>query len=310
MSDELDPLIEGETEVDLGASDIDIEVVDDTPEADQNREPRPDDQEPDIPGDEEIESYGDRVQKRLKQLRYEFHEERRSKERAMRENDEAVRYAQALHAENERLKQTLVNGESVLKREAEARVEAQLAQAREAHHKAFEAGDADAVVAAQEALAKATFDGERVARLRAQQPQQQPMPPMPLMPAQPEPDTRAERWREENEWFETDTVMRGAALGLHQQLIQEGYDPRSDEYYARIDKEMRTRFPEQLGGGGGDDPAASQPSPRGANVVAPSERTSGNPRRMKLTASAVATANRLGVPLEEYAKQLLILQKD
>ena len=277
---------------------IEIDVVDDTPEEDRGRPERTG--EPYDPSDEEIEEYSEGVQKRIKKLRFEFHEERRAKEKAERENTEAFTYAQRLLEENNQIKEALQQHQEILQKSQSERLATEVAAQRRRYKDAYESGDAEELAAAQEDLSRAVASHERISS--APPPQRLQAAPPPEQPA-PQVDPKAQDWLKKNSWFGEDRTMTGYAYGLHEQLVtQEGIDPRTDAYYERIDNEMRTRFPEKFG-------EATSSSGNGAslgNVVAPATRGTGKgPRKISLTQTQVALAKRLGITPEQYAQQVL-----
>ena len=153
---------------DRNKEEVEVEVVDDTPPEDRNRPKRTEGTQPDIPDDDEINSYKGDVQKRIKQLKYEYHEERRQKEEAKRTSDEAVAHAQRLVEENKKLRKTLDDGESVLVEQAKGRIDAQLAKARQEYKEAYESGDPDKIVDAQEKLGQVQNEKFRVDNYKPQ----------------------------------------------------------------------------------------------------------------------------------------------
>jgi len=286
----------------VSSNELEIEVVDDTPDQDRGKPRRPENVEAQVPDDDEIQSYSESVQKRIKQLRFEFHEERRRKEEATRLQEEALRYAQQIKAENDRLMRTLQDGEKVLVNQAKGRVEAEMDKARAAYKAAYESGDSDALIKAQERLTelqseKMRYDGYKpVQRAPAPAPtyaQPQPQPP--------KPDDMALEWASKNDWFEKDPEMTGYAYGLHERLVRNGIDPRSKEYYNQIDAAVRRRFPEHFDDGKTED----APLRQAGNVVAPAMRSGKTPRKVQLTSTQVSLARRLGLKPEVYAAQLL-----
>lgn len=284
--------------------DFEIEVVDDTPEFDRGKPRRANDSEAQIPDDDEIQSYSEGVQKRIKQLKFEYHEERRRKEEAARLQEEALRYAQQVKAENENLRKTLAEGEGVLVNQAKGRVAAELDKAKAAYKAAYESGDSDALIDAQERLSalqaeKMRYDSYRPQQRQQQAPQPQYAQPQPRVPR---PDDKALDWAKKNPWFEQDSEMTGYAYGLHEKLVRSGVDPRSDEYYNQIDRAVRRVFPDRFDGGKIEEAA---PHRQAGNVVAPAARSGKTPRKVQLTSTQVALAKRLGLSNEQYAAQLL-----
>jgi hypothetical protein len=282
----------------IADEDVQIDVIDDRPEEDRV-EPRKDAAPEDI--DTEIEEVGGRAQKRIKKLKYEYHEERRSKEAAERMKEEAVRYAEQVAQENQNLKSLLQRGEKVLLTEMKSRADSELEKARNDYKSAYEAGDADRLISAQEALNRSQYDQE-VASRTVPQMQVQPPPPIP-QPVQQQ-DPKLQSWLSNNEWFGKDTEMTSFAYGVHEKLVQsDGVDPRTDDYYQKLDSRLRQVFPEKFGDEmGAEEPAAS---PRTQTVVASANRSSGKPRKVQLTSTQVGLAKRLGITPEQYAKQLL-----
>ena len=305
-------VIEAEINTGKGADgkDVVVEIVDDTPETDKNRARRPDDAEPDVPDEDEIKQYSKDVQKRLNKLKWEFHEERRRKEEALRQTEEAARFAKALYEQNQRLQGTLRGGEKVLVDQARGRVEAELAQAKADYKTAYEAGDTEALIKAQEKISELKIQADRVANYQPTQFEEPPVfrPPPQQAPA-PQPDPLFNDWRSKNDrWFGKDDEMTSFALGVHKKLVESGVDPRSREYYNKIDTRMREVFPNSFSA---ERASGSPARPRGAgNVVAPAVRTTssygGNtPRSVQISASQAQLARRLGLTPEQYAAQLL-----
>jgi hypothetical protein len=284
--------------------DFEIEVIDDTPEPDRGKARRADDTEAQVPEDDEIQSYSEGVQKRIKQLKFEYHEERRRKEEAARLQEEALRYAQQVKAENDKLRKTLEEGEGVLVNQAKGRVAAELDKAKAAYKAAYEAGDSDALIEAQERLTtlqaeKMRYDSYRPQPRQAQTPAPEYTKPQ---PQPPRPDEKALSWAQKNTWFERDSEMTGYAYGLHEKLVRSGVDPRSDEYYNQIDRAVRRMFPDRFDIGKIEEAA---PHRQAGNVVAPAARSGKKPRKVQLTSTQVALAKRLGLSNEQYAAQLL-----
>jgi hypothetical protein len=290
---------------------LEVDIVDDTPEEDRGRIPPEARSEEDH--EQELTSVSQNVQKRIKKLKYDFHEERRSKEASSRMRDEAVVYAQKLHKENEKLRELVNRGEQVLVDEVKSRTEKELEAARLQLKRAHEEGDPDSMVSAQELLAKAAYDSQKAQEyIPAPAPEKAPE----YQPRQAQPDAKAAKWARENPWFRTDKEMTAVALAVHEDLVTQGVDTKSDNYYQAIDNRVRERFPEKFGGDDqeveiSDDPALRSDENRRkpSTVVAPARRTTGaKPRKVQLTKTQVALAKRLGISPESYAKQLLKLE--
>jgi hypothetical protein len=268
----------------------DVEIVDDTPEQDRDKE------HVEIPEDE-ISQYSKNVQYRLKQLSRNVHDERREKERLMREHQEAINYAKTVAEQNRQLQQRLSQGESVLIESHKDRVNARLTQAERDYKDAYEAGDTDKMLDAQKRLASYSAEQREVENYRPvyQTPLQQQQNNVQI--PQIVPDEKTRRWVAQNDWFEKDREMRSFALGVHDDLVARGITPSSQEYFERIEKRVREVFPSKFG--------IKKP----ANVVAPASRSTGS-SKITLNKTQVSIAKRLGVPLKEYAKYAMKEQSD
>lgn len=278
--------------------DVEIEVVDDTPPKDRGRKPS---DPPEEVTDDELEQYSDRVKKRIQHFSKGYHDERRAKEQALRERQELEAYAQKLIDENKSLKGNFNKSQEVLLEQAKRVATTEHEQAKAKYKEAYESGDADKVLEAQEELAVARSKVEKVNNFKPAPLQEDETSVQIQSTAQPASvDTKAESWRQENTWFGTDDEMTSFALGLHQKLVKSGVDPQSDEYYAKINSRMRQVFPENFSEA--EEPDDTKPV-RKSNVVAPATRSVA-PKKITLTQTQVALAKRLGVPLAEYAKQV------
>ena len=298
---------EAETQdVEVESNEVEIEIVDDTPEEDRDRPRRAEGSEPDVPDEDEIASYSENVQKRLKKMKWEYHEERRAKEEAARLQEEAIKYAQTIKEENDKLKAALEENEGLVVSQAKSRLESQLAQVKAKLKEAHETGDTDGLIAAQEALGKLQIEQGRIASYKPKKREAQPeFTPPPAPEAAPEiqkPPQRALDWAEDNKWFGSDKRMTGFAYGVHEELIQNGVDGNSEEYYNQIDAAMKQAFPDKFEVAA-EEPASQQQ--KTGNVVAPTSRTTKKPRKVKLTPTAAALAKRLGLTPEQYAAQLM-----
>tara|TARA_R110000737_G_scaffold146080_2_gene176106 strand:+ start:50 stop:1072 length:1023 start_codon:yes stop_codon:yes gene_type:complete len=302
--------------------EIDIEVVDDRPEEDRRPAAEVASSGEDVATDEEIANYGSRAQKRIKKLKWEFHEERREKEQSNRLASEAVNYTKNLQVENQRLLKLVQDSQSALTQHSKYGAEAAVAIAEANFKQAHESGESGQIVQTQKALtnaqlaqASAPAVSDRVVeswrqgvlaeeRQRAQEPQA-------VAPEQSSPSGAASEWQEKNPWFGADREMTSLAYGVHEMLVEErGIDPETQEYYELIDNRMREKFPEYFGL---DDTGSSTPvvvesatRRRASPVVAPAMRNNGAvPRKVTLTSTQVALAKRLGLTPEIYAKQLI-----
>ncbi len=281
-----------------------IEVVDDTPEEDRGRAPMPKELVDELEADE-LEDYSEKVKSRLKQMKKVWHDERREKERAFREQQEALAVAKQLLEENNRLKQTLTQGEQTLIGTYKQATEYELQAARRAYKEAYEAGDPDKLLEAQEQLQSAGMKMQQVANYQPTLHSQDTEVQLP-QPAvqQPRLDQKTVAWQERNQWYGSDPEMTASALGLHQKLVQER-GPQfvgTDEYWGVVDKTMRRRFPDYFGEEEATKPASSR-EPKGA-VVAPASR-SRSPKKIVLKQSQLAIAKKLGLTPEQYARELM-----
>jgi len=297
----------------IKAGDLEIEVEDDTPEADRGRKVSPPPQEV---TDEELENYSEKVKNRIKHFSKGYHDERRAKEAALREREALEAYAKKLVDENQKLKGSVDQSHNTLIQSAKKQVEGELAMAKKQYREAYDSGDPDSILEAQTMLNAAQIRMERVNGLKPREIKTQetslqstsnPVQPQVNAPQpQVERDEKAESWREDNPWFGSDDEMTAFALGLHNKLTKDGVNPRSDEYYEKINSRMRQVFPDQFDDGVEDEPASTQR--KSSNVVAPATRST-LPKKIRLTQSQIAIAKKLGVPLETYAKQAAELMR-
>jgi hypothetical protein len=273
-----------------------VEVVDDTPPQDRGRTPMK--EPPAEVTDEELEQYGENVKKRIQHFSKGYHEERRAKEAALREREEAIRLAQQVLEENKRLQGSLGQGQAALLDQAKRVVANEIEEAKRKLKDAHEAFDTEGIIEAQEALAKAVNRAERVNNFKppALQPEKTEVQSVPQPVAQPQVqvDSKARAWQESNPWFGSDQEMTAVALAVHEKLVEGGVNPTTDEYYEKINSRVRQLFP---------DAFPSEKAPKKSNVVAPATRSTA-PKKIVLTQSQVNIAKRLGVPLELYAKQV------
>ena len=302
---------------------FDVEIEDDTPKKDRGR--KPDDTPPEDPTEDELASYDEKVQSRLKKFTRGYHDERRAKEEALREREAAEKLAKQLWDQNRKLQEQVSLGSKAYIEQSKSSAEMEFENAKKRYKEAYEAGDSDAVVEAQAEVAKATLNLDKVQNMRPLQVEENDVQIPQRSTNQPNVSQRDQRWMQKNTWFGTDPEMTASALGLHQKLAKEhGADfVGSDDYYKRVDATMRRRFPEYYEDDTQSDeddtpskkvsePAYEEEPPRRAtkpaNVVAPASRST-PPNRIRLKASEAAIARRLGVPLEEYAKQVAQLRR-
>jgi|TARA_R110001583_G_scaffold124270_1_gene275724 hypothetical protein len=286
--------------------EIEVEVVDDTPKADRGRKSS---SPPEEVTEEELENYSEKVKKRIKHFSKGYHDERRAKETAERERTELERYTRQLVDENKELKGSVNKSHNTLIDSAKQQVETELGSAKRQYKQAYEGGQSEEMVTAQEALNAAQIRADKVNNLqrREETPLQTPDNAKESPKASPtiQRDPQAIAWADNNSWFGADDEMTAFALGLHTKLTKGGTDPQSKEYYEKIDSRMREVFPTEFDEGIEDEPIGRKKS---SNVVAPATR-SRSPKKVTLSQTQVALAKRLGVTLEDYAKQAAVLMR-
>jgi hypothetical protein len=301
-------------------SDIDVEVVDDRPPED--RRPPAKESKPEPSDDEELEGYSEKVKKRINKLRYQQHEERRQREEAERLREEAIRVAQKYADQSKQYHKIIQEGEQYLVHQIRERASMAVDQAKNSYRQAYEEGNTDKILEAQEALINAQselksadYQLNEIKHRPKQAPEEfkAPEPQQPQVHKPPEPSAKALKWSQENPWFGQEKDMTALAYGVHEKLIRdEGFDPNSDEYFEAIDRTMRSRFPDYFGEGdsGSDEPSQDEQSSSTSRspsvVVAPSSRNNGaKPRKVRLSRTQIALAKRLGLTAEQYANQLI-----
>ena len=292
-----------------GKPEVDIEVQDDTPEEDRGRTPLPKEIVEELEADE-LEEYSDKVKTRLKQMKKVWHDERRAKEAAFREQQEALTLAQQTIEENKRLKSRLSEGEKSFLDTARGAAELEMEMAKRAYKEAYEAGDSDKVVEAQAKLSEVNFKLQRIKDYRPslQTPEIEVNSNQQQQVQVPRPDQKTLAWQERNTWFGVDEEMTSLALGLHQKLEKQygkGF-VGTDEYWDRVDTTIRKRFPEQFEEeevkttNGGGKPVTRTDRP--ATVVAPASRSTSS-KKIVLKQSQLNIAKRLGLTPEQYARE-------
>lgn len=322
----------------VDADGLKIEIEDDTPAQDRGKKPS---RKPiDEVTDDELEQYSKSAKQRIQRFTRGYHDERRAKEEALRERQAAEAYARQLYEENQRLQKQLSTGSKAFIEQSKTAAEAKLQAAEEKYRKAYESADTEAIIAAQKDIAKATVEMEQTQRLRPiEEPEErQYQPPAAAVEAQATPlQERTQNWVEENkDWFGKNEKMTQTAMALDRRLKRMyGEDYLGTAHYFKvIDRSMRKQFPNYFGSDEGAEaplkkaskPAkktvkasvaakapATAPAPSRAKkpavVVAPATRST-PPNRIRLKASEVALAKRLGVPLELYAKQKAAQQRN
>jgi len=297
---------------------LEVEVIDDTPIEDQ-RPAKAEDTSPDIDDetvDKEITDYSKRAGDRIAKIKYEFHEERRAKEAATRESQEAVKRLQILMSENQKLQAMVDQGGEVLNKQAHNNALWAKQNAQDAFKKAYEEGNADEMTKAQELLSRATLAEQQSTNMAASLQQQiaQNLPQEEYIPAQPDPEMQV--WSQKNPWFmgsePIHQSMTSYAMHLDKELQLEGIDPasKSEEYYNQVDQRMRIKYPSFFGVSSTNEVEISQedsPKRQPSTVVASATRDSGNkkPTQIRLTQTQVKLVRQLGISPEQYANQLL-----
>ena len=308
--------------VDTEDDGFEVEIEDDTPEPDRGRKPM---KEPiEEPTEDELASYDEKVQQRIKKFTRGYHDERRAKEEALREREAAEKLTKQLWEQNRKLQEQVSLGSKAYIEQSKSSAEMEFDNAKKRFKEAVESGDYDAQTEAQVEIAKATMNLDKVQNMRPLQVEENDVQIQQRSTNQPNVSQRDQRWMQKNTWFGTDPEMTASALGLHQKLAKEhGTDfVGSEDYYKRVDATMRRRFPEYYEDAQSyedDAPSkkASEPvyedepprrATKPANVVAPASRST-PPNRVRLKASEAAIARRLGVPIELYAKQVAQLRR-
>ena len=288
--------------------EIDIEVVDDTPPEDKGRKPM---KEPvEEVTDDELEAYDEKVQKRIKKLGRGYHDERRAKEEAMRQREEAMRIAQLAIDENKALQARLHEGSKIFIDQGRNAAEMELNAAKKAYKEAYESGDSDALVEAQQRISEATFRLDKARDLRPLE-IREPEYKIPEVKQTPQLDDKLSNWVDENPWYGGDKPeeeeMTSLALTVHNRLAKEfgANYVGTDEYYEKISATIHKRFPDYFGSETKteDKPREKSRAKPAANVVAPATRSVA-PKKVQLTQTQVQIAKRLGVPLELYARKV------
>lgn len=282
---------------------MEIDIVDDTPAEDKGK--------PHIgaidaeDGDEELSGYNEKVQKRIKKLTRGYNDERRAKEAAFREREEAVAFAKKQHDMSRHLQKQLSEGSEHYIATSKYAAESAVSLAKKQFKDAHESNDSDAIADAQEALTAASLRKEQTNALRPLHFQEDSVYNQPKAAHIPEPDSRAQEWQEENDWFGADTEMTSLALGIHENLVKSGIDPTTEKYYERVDARMREIFPDKFRSKA--PPVERTPArAKSGNVVAPATRSAAS-KRVTLTGSQVAIAKRLGLTNAQYAHELMKL---
>jgi hypothetical protein len=301
---------EKEVKIQTKADDIDLEIEDDTPVEDKGKEPLPKEKVEELENDT-LEDYSERVKQRMAQLKKVWHDERRAKEAADREREEAIKYAKQIAEENKKLKTTLSSGEEEYIKAVSNSLENQLMLAKRDYREAYDSGDTEKIIEAQAKMNDAQM---RLSQIQQYKPQyknalQEDEKDVYIQETRPQvtkPDSKALNWQEKNTWFGKDEEMTSLALGVHEKLVRSGIDPTSDEYYRRIDSTMQKRFPEYFGDATLDEEKPAERT-KPSTVVAPATRSTA-PKKVRLTKTQVALAKKFGLTPEQYARETLKLE--
>ena len=290
--------------------ELDLEIEDDTPPQDKGREPLPKEVVEELEKDN-LDDYSDRVKQRMAQLKKVWHDERRAKEAADRERQEAIKFAQQISDENKKLKTNLSTGEENYIQTLKSSLEHELNLAKRDYREAYDSGQTDKIIEAQQKMNESQFKLSQANQYEPkfknalQEDQNEVYIPQ-NQPSVPKPDAKASAWQEKNDWFGRDEEMTSLALGLHEKLVRSGISPTSDEYYRRIDGTMQKRFPEYFGDATLDEEKPAERT-KPSTVVAPATRSTA-PKKVRLTKTQVALAKKFGLTPEQYARETLKLE--
>lgn len=292
--------------------ELQIEIEDDTPETDRGHKPMPKEVVQQIEADE-LEEYSEKAKERLKQLKKVYHDERREKEAALREQQEAIRIAQQILEENKQLRATMVTGEKEYISTMQYAAETDLEMAKRKYREAYDSGDSDQIADAQQGLTEATLRMDKAKNFRPTIQNVENDVKLPQIQEQPKsaPDGKFVDFSERNSaWFRKDPEMTQAAYGLHEKLAQQ-YGQQyigTDDYYQRIENTIRKRFPEAFPNSADDEDSAESKPQRKATTVVASAKRSTAPKQIKLTASQLALSKKLKLTPEQYAREVLKLE--
>jgi len=307
------------SEVETPDVEIEIEIEDDTPPKDRNRQPVSEEEVKKLKVEtDELDQYSVEAKDKLIKMKKVWHDERRRADSADRERQEALAIAKKLVEENKTLKSKLSSGEEEYVGVAKQSAVQELAAAKKEYRDAYDSGDSEKMVDAQEKLTMAKIKVDKLDNYSPmyKKPLQEEENEVQIQQTQsiPTPDNKAVDWQSRNEWFGQDEEMTSLALGLHEKLKRSGITIGSDEYYDNIDKTMRRRFPENFENDQDSESEkvrAEEPQktskPRASTVVAPASRST-SPKKIRLSNTQVALAKKLGLTPEQYARELTKLE--
>ena len=285
------------------STDLDIEIVDDTPEEDRGRVPADPEKVKALEVDvDELDKYSKDAKDKMIQMKRVWNDERRRADAADRERTAAVEAAQVLFEENKRIKGILNSGEKEYVDAVKTTTSLQLEMAKKAYKDAYDMGDTDKLLEAQEEMTRVAMQMDKIKNFKLPPLQEENFQVQREQYQQPaQPDDKVMEWQERNSWFGQDEEMTASALGLHEKLKNGGVVVGSDEYYARLDETMRRRFPENF------EEEAKEDVPRRNTVVAPATRSTA-PKKVRLSPSQIAIAKKFNITPEQYARELTKLE--
>lgn len=290
--------------------EFELEIEDDTPELDRGRKPLPKEVREELENDD-LEKYSEDAQAKLRALNKVWHDERREKEQALRERQAAEELAQRMYQENKQLKSKLSSGEQSYLNTYKSAAELELNAAKRAYKEAYDMGDADRLVEAQQQIADANYKLRRAAEYVPSRHEEETEVKSVPEAQVARPDQRTVAWQERNDWFGKDEEMTSLALGLHQKLVKQygASYPSTDEYWQKVDETMRRRFPDYFEDEQEEEPQRTRPqrTERVSTVVAPATRSTPS-KKVKLKQSEVNIAKRLGLTPEAYVREKLRLE--
>jgi len=301
--DKLEITIEGDDE-------IEVEVVDDTPKEDRHIDPLPDAIKDDLEKADESVEYSKNVKQKFTQYKKAWHDERRAKESALREQQEALAATQRILDENRRLKTMLQSGEKELISTYQSSAQMELDKAEQSYKEAYDSGDSDRVLAAQREMMRAEMKLDKAKNFRptVQSPENE-VQTTPQPQSNQQMDPKLSNWVSKNPWFVSrdKLAMRKYAEGVHEELearYGRAYTG-TDEYYTSIDKEVQRRFPEEFAASKNEETKSQRTKP--STVVAPAKRSTA-PKQVQLSKTQVGLAKKLGITLEQYAREFTKLE--
>ena len=295
--------------------ELDIEIEDDTPEEDRGRKPTSPEVVKQLEVEvDELDKYSKEARDKMIKMKKVWNDERRRADAAERQQQAALDAAKKLHEENRRMKDLINNGQTEYLEAVKGSADMQLQMAKKAYRDAYESGDTDALLDAQEAITQATLKVDKVKNFRVQPLQEEKFEVQRQQEYQetiqtPRPDDKVMAWQSRNPWFGQDEEMTASALGLHEKLKRQGVAIGSDEYYATLDKTMRKRFPEEFELEEPEEVKLKEDTPKAkpSTVVAPATRSTAS-KKVKLTQSQVAIAKKLGLTPEQYVRELMKME--